>query len=75
MHRYLTICALLLSACGREIIVEVNVPPSLLAGCPGYTGSTPSEEGQFVDAAIAERRGRICANRKIEAISKIVGPQ
>lgn len=76
MRRYLTICAALLAACGPEtapevVVVPPPIEPSLLTPCAGWTGPTPTTEGQLADAALAEKRGRVCANGKLAAIAEI----
>lgn len=78
MNLWMIISVLLLSACGRDVPVNVpppQVPADYLVGCPGYSGPTPRTRGQFVDAAIAEKQGRLCANRKIEATAQILGQE
>lgn len=76
MHRFLLCCALLLTACTRppEPVVNVtpDISPDLTKGCDGYTGPSPENEGQLSDAHIAEYRGRLCANAKLETIEETI---
>lgn len=60
----------LLAACGREVR-QAPIPADLLVPCEGWTGPTPRTEGQLVDAAFAEMRGRKECNLKIEAIAAL----
>lgn len=73
MRLCLIICAALLTACGRAEPVAPYVPADLLRTAPGWRGAPPATEGQLVDAAAAEKRGRELANARIEAIAQIVG--
>lgn len=80
MRHCLIICALALSACGADkppstVVVRSHVPADLLRPCGGWNGPVPATEGQLILAAAAEKRGRLCANAKIEATAQIVGPQ
>lgn len=76
MRHCLIICAALLASCGREEASLAPIPADLLVPCQGWTGSTPKTEGQFVSAALAEKRGREECNLKLESISEIVaGPK
>jgi len=76
MRLYPLCCALLLSGCGPDPIAVTapppQVPPDMLQGCVGWTGPRPSDEGQWADAALAEKRGRHCANGKLAAIDDIL---
>lgn len=78
MRLCLLCCALLLIGCGADPIVVTPPPPKvpadLLMPCAGYTGPHPSNEGQWSDAAVAEVRGRHCANGRIKAIAEILKP-
>lgn len=79
MRLCLILCALLLSACGlkqpeRVVAAPYSIPPDLLTPSPGWEGARPTREGQYVDAAAAEKEGREDANAKIKAIAKIVAP-
>ncbi|MVO14800.1 hypothetical protein GO984_03165 [Rhodobacteraceae bacterium CY05] len=78
MRLCLLCCVLLLSGCGRDPVVITPppppVPPDLLQPCSGYTGPKPSTEGQWIDAAGAEMRGRHCANDRLETIAEILKP-
>lgn len=71
-------CALLLSACSwndaETILAPPPVPADLLKPCPGYTGPRPRTEGQFADAAVAEARGRACANGRLKTVAEILYP-
>ncbi len=64
MRPYLIFCALLLSACtAREkpppqILAPPIIPADLLRPCPGYRGPIPRNEGQLIDAVVAEKQGR-----------------
>lgn len=76
MHRCLIICGLLLSACGprptRAVVVTTPISADLTAPCPGWEGPTPSNEGQWVDAAAAEKRGRVLCNEKLATIAETI---
>ena len=68
-------CALLLSGCLRapEVVAPPPaVPADLLRPCAGYGGPMPRTEGQFSDALLAEARGRICSNARLEAVREIL---
>ena len=78
MPRYPIICALLLASCGpetRPIPAQAMIPADLLAPCPGWEGTPPATEGQLVDAAAAEKRGRERCNAQLAAIHQIVTPE
>lgn len=77
MRSCLIILALVLAGCGRDVPVPVSpqVPADLLVGCPGHTGPSPRTERQLILAAAAEKRGRQCANLKIETLAGMIGPQ
>jgi hypothetical protein len=72
MRLCLTICLALLAGCGREA-ATVHFPADLLQPAPGWLGPAPRTEGQMIDAAVAEKRGRERANAQLEAIGQIVG--
>lgn len=72
MRLCLTICLALLAGCGREA-APVHIPADLLQPVAGWQGPAPRTEGQLIDAAVAEKRGRERANAQIEAIGQIVG--
>lgn len=78
MHRFLSICLMLLASCGPTtndttvIKVRTYVPPDLLTTCAGWRGAAPETEGQLIEAAHAEKTGRLCANGKIVSIREIV---
>jgi hypothetical protein len=55
--------------------VAPPVSADLRTGCPGWQGRPPVTVGQLLDAGAAEKAGRLCANAKIAAIDKILGPQ
>jgi hypothetical protein len=80
MHRYLTICALLVSACGGSEAVKV-VPETPVASadlfepCSGWLFGPPASERELAEAAEAEQGGRRCANAKLHALREIYGPQ
>ena len=77
MRRCLIILALLPAACGRDpqlIPAPAPVPADLLAPTPGWTGPTPSTEGQLIDAAAAEKRGRLICNGQLLTIGQIILP-
>lgn len=77
MSRCLIICAVLLSACGPDPIMIHSRPPvpaDLLAPAPGWTGLPPSTEGQLIDAAAAEKRGRQMCNGQLLTITDILTP-
>lgn len=75
MPRYPIICAALLAACGPErapvVVAPPPIDPSLLQPCPGWQGPTPRTEGELVDAAAAERRGRMRCNAQLSSIEMI----
>lgn len=77
MRHCLIICALLLAACGPDPARVVLAPPpisaDLLAPCPGWTGPTPQTEGQWVDAAAAEKYGREMCNGQLLTIAQTIG--
>lgn len=78
MRLCLLCCSLLLSGCmgadGPQIFAPPPVvPDDLLRGCAGYQGPFPATDGQASDAWVAEARGRVCANGRIEAIREILG--
>lgn len=80
MRRCLMGCVMLLASCGspetvRRVAVVPPVSADLRTGCPGWQGRPPVTVGQLLDAGAAEKAGRLCANAKIEAIDKILGPQ
>ncbi|WP_444668329.1 hypothetical protein [Cereibacter changlensis] len=76
MRIYLTICALLLSACGEgtRTVAEVYVPPDLLEPVAGWTGPVPVNEGMLISATAAEMRGRLQCNGDKLTIAEIVLP-
>lgn len=79
MRLCLIIFAVSLAACGREVAPDVvyAAPPiesSLLTACPGWAGQNPQTEGQLADAMLAEKRGRVCANGKLQAVSEVLAP-
>lgn len=75
MRLFLIISAALLASCGPEI-TTAPIPADLLVPCAGWTGNSPANGGQLVDAAFAEKRGREACNLKLKAISEIVaGPR
>lgn len=78
MRRYPIICALLLAACGREAQPVTAAPPQipadLLKPAPGWTGPTPATDGGIIDAAWAEKRGRLQCNGQLLTISEIAYP-
>ena len=71
MRRSVIICIALLAGCGRDA-VAVHIPADLLAPVAGWQGPTPRTEGQLIDAAAAEKRGRERANMQLDAISQIL---
>jgi len=77
MRRCLITCAALLAGCGPEVVtrpvaVAPAIPAAVLAPCPGWTGPTPRTEGDLIDAALAERRGRECANARLRAVNDML---
>ncbi|KZL06183.1 hypothetical protein PsAD26_03944 [Pseudovibrio sp. Ad26] len=76
MRPYLIFWALLLNACtAREpplpqITMPPPIPADLLRPCPGYRGAIPRNEGQLIDAVVAEKQGRECANGKLHVIAQ-----
>lgn len=77
MRKRLIICVLLLAGCSSDepFAVAPTIPADLLTGCPGYTGPVPRTERDIVLVVVAEKRGRECANAKIETIAGMIGPQ
>lgn len=78
MRRYPIICALLLAACGREVPAVSAAPPpipaDLLKPPAGWTGPQPATEGAWVDAAWAEKRGRLQCVGQLLTIDEIINP-
>ena len=76
MRHCLTIWLLLLAACGpsdvREVVASPPISADLLVQRPGWTGPTPTQDGQFVDAAAAEKRGRLQCNGQILTIAQTI---
>lgn len=76
MRHYLMIWLLPLAACGHEPARPVLSPPpisaDLLVQRPGWTGPTPIQNGQFVDAAAAEKRGRLQCNGQLFTIAQTI---
>lgn len=76
MPRYPLICAALLAGCGAEpapvVVAPPPIDPGLLQACPGWQGPAPRTEGELIDAAAAERRGRLRCNAQLNAIEMIV---
>ncbi len=77
MRPFLISLTMLLAACSdRDGITVVAPPPvipaDLLQGCTGHTGPVPRTERQLILAAAAEKRGRLCANGRIDTIREIV---
>lgn len=60
----------LLVGCGREP-PDLHIPPDLLREVPGWRGPTPTTEGAFARAALAEKYGREQANAQIKSIDLI----
>jgi hypothetical protein len=69
MRHCLIICAMLLASCGPDL-PRATIPPELLEQCEGWQGPIITE-GDFVDAAAAEKRGRLICNARIAAIGEI----
>lgn len=75
MRLCLIIFAALLVGCGPTTKRAITVPVELMEPEPGWQGPTPVTEGQLIDAAVAERNGRVRANEKLGTIREIVvGP-
>ncbi|AZB58675.1 hypothetical protein [Cereibacter sphaeroides] len=72
MRLYPIILAALLAACGPEPSARPYVPPDLLVAPPGWTGPSPRDEGQLIDAAAAEKRGREQCIGQLLAVAEIV---
>ncbi|WP_101340628.1 hypothetical protein [Cereibacter azotoformans] len=72
MRLYPIILAAPLVACGPEPSVGIYVPPDLLLAPAGWTGPSPRDEGQLIDAAAAEKRGREQCAGQLIAIAEIV---
>lgn len=74
MRLCLMLCAMLVASCGQTETVSVRtyVPADLLTPERGWAGGSPITQRDFVEAAEAERAGRLRANRKLQAIAEIV---
>lgn len=57
-------CLALLASCG---------PKPDLTPCSGWGGARPATERDFALAASAEKRGRECANKKLEVAARFYG--
>ena len=67
---------LLLAACGHPAIeVAPVVPAALLTPCAGWQGPTPATQGDLIEAVVAERSGRLCANDKLASVGRLIGPK
>jgi hypothetical protein len=74
MRLCLIIFAGLLAGCGQPP-KPVQIPDELMQPEPGWRGPVPTTEGQLIDAAFAEKTGRVRANEKLGTIREIVvGP-
>lgn len=75
MRLCLILCAMLVASCGQTetVAVRTYVPADLLTPEPGWRGGPPVTQRDFVEAAEAERAGRLQANRKLQAVREIVG--
>lgn len=75
MRLCLIIFVALLAGCGAPSKRVISVPADLFQPEPGWQGPPPVTEGQLIDAAVAERTGRVRANEKLGTIKEIVvGP-
>lgn len=78
MRHYPIICAMLLGSCGHEVtaplVLSAPIAADLLTPCAGWQGPSPTTEGQLIDAASAERTGRLQCNAKLKAINTTVFP-
>lgn len=72
MHRCLILLLLPLAGCGVSNEPAFYVPADLLRPEPGWTGPVPTNVGQLVDAAAAEKRGRETANAKLLTIAEML---
>lgn len=71
----LIIFVALLVGCGPVTKRPPKIPADLFQPEPGWQGPPPATEGDLIDAALAERNGRVRANGKLETIKEIVvGP-
>lgn len=76
MRVLLIICAMLFVACTKsEVVVNHGVSPDLLSPCPGWRGGEVWTERDVIEVLLAERRGRICANTKIETIDRTLNEE
>lgn len=75
MRLCLIIFVALLAGCGNKQQRVIKVPDELFREEPGWVGPIPETEGQLIDAALAEKTGRLRANEKLGTIREIVvGP-
>lgn len=58
------ICLMALAGCGAQSSLRALD----LEGCSGWEGGAPTTERELLEAAAAERFGRLCANSKLEAV-------
>ncbi|ULB08759.1 hypothetical protein ORIO_02255 [Cereibacter azotoformans] len=73
MRLFPIILAVLLAACGPDLPRgAAYVPPDLLTAPAGWTGPSPRDEGELIDAAAAEKRGREQCVGQLIAIAEIV---
>lgn len=76
MPRFLLICTALLAACGPRpapvVVASPLIDPGVLQPAPGWQGPTPRNEGELIDAAAAERRGRLSCNAQLSTIEMII---
>lgn len=75
--RLMPVLSLLLVACGPQPVIEAApvVPDVLLAPCPGWQGAVPTMQGMLIEAIVAEKGGRLCANDKLASVARLVGPR
>jgi|GEM_PF-6080038 len=75
MRLYPIIFVVLLASCGRNepaTHTQTYIPADLLTTEPGWRGPRPRTDGEFAEAAAAEKTGRERANAKLVAIKQIV---
>ncbi len=73
MRRLMLTVSMLLASCGPKppspsIAPQDLISPDLVRPCGGYVGASPTTIGQLVDAAAAEKHGRLCDERKMRTI-------
>ena len=78
MRRLMLTVSMLLASCGHSLQPPSIAPkdlisPDLVRPCGGYVGVSPLTIGQLVDAAAAEKHGRLCDERQMRTIRDTLG--